>query len=462
MRVRLGIQLGRSIALVAVVVQGLVVLALSLLTSRQIHERTDVLLLHLAHSEAHAMQEHGAQFHVHDLEFQLPGSFGRLSDRYALVYDETGTILDSSDNLASLTRVDEHLPKPAQDSAAVFLDDSLADVAMRLVILPAVLEERPVFIAVGVQHDDLEAVLWDFVWIALAVGLLAATAISLAGWSLVRRRVADLNRLSEACRDLMPAPDRSPRENLVAQLETPADAVEEVQLLAETLRELMARVQSQLDAQNRFVAEAAHELRTPLTSLRGDLELALRRERTAAEYRELIGEALADVDRLQRLALQLLEGASGQHQHFPLARVDLAEMLRHLLEAYPQARSAVTLELPQQFEVAAEETAARRVLQILLENWIRHAEGAPLRIAHETSSAAMTLIFADEGPGISADLRERLFQPFQRGSQKGFGLGLYIAAQLMTAMDGAIEHQRETHGCTFVLRFQPFPPSGSP
>ncbi len=455
MRVRLQVQLGRSIALVAVVVQGLVVLALSLLTSRQIHERTDILLLHLAHSEAHAMQEHGAQFHVHDLEFQLPGSFGRLSDRYALVFDQTGAILDCSDNLATLKRVDERLPMPAQGSTAVFLDGSLADVAVRLVILPAIHEGRPVFIAVGVMHADLEAVLWDFVWIALAVGLLAAAAISLAGWALVRRRVADLNRLSEACRDLMPGPDRSPREHSVAQLETPVDAVVEVQLLAETLQDLMARVQNQLDAQNRFVAEAAHELRTPLTSLRGDLELALRRERSTAEYRELIGEALADVDRLQHLAQQLLEGASGQHQHFPLAGVDLGALLQQLLAEYPEVRTAVALELPDPFEVAAEETAARRVLQILLDNWARHAEGAPLRINQVTEASVMTLIFADEGPGISADLRDRLFQPFQRGSQKGFGLGLYIAAQLMAAMEGRIEHQPSTHGCKFALRFQP-------
>ncbi len=448
---RLQVQLGRGIALVTLVVQGLVVLVLSMLTSRQIHERTDELLLHLAHSEAHAMMEHGSQFHVHDLEFQLPGSLGRLSTRYALVYSEDGTILDRSDNLEGLTQLEGELPKAT--SQARFLDDSLAGVAMRLVVLPAELEGRQVRIAVGVAHADLEAVLWDFVGIAAAVGLLAALAITIAGILLVRRRVADLSHLSEACRALLPTPDRPRAEQPESLLTSPAGAAEEVQLLAETLRDLMARVQRQLEAQNCFVAEAAHELRTPLTSLRGDLELALRRERDASEYRELIGEALADVDRLQRLALQLLEGASGQQQHFPLQPVDLIELLRSLLPTYHQV-GPISEDLPAALWVAAEETATRRVLQILLENWARHGEASPLHITCQATVNGIGLELADEGPGIAPELGSRLFQPFQRGSQKGFGLGLYIAAQLMGAMDGTITHLPNEPGCKFRLYFQ--------
>lgn len=462
-RHRLQVQLGRSIAIVALVVQALVVLVLGLLTSRQLHQRTDVLLLHLAHSEAHDMLEHGTGFHVHDLALQLPGLFGRLSNRYALVYDGAGQVLDRTDNLSSLASP-QGLPFIGPDAKAIFIDHHLDEIPMRFVIMPARLEQHQVSIAVGVAHRDLESVLWNFVATAAGLGLLSALAIALAGAYFVRRSTADLNELSAACGRMELSSHRQSAQRAQLAFEVPAGACEEVHLLARTLRELMARVHDVLETQNFFVAEAAHELRTPLTSLRGDLELALRRERTLAEYRDFITEAQADVDRLQRLALQLLEGARGREGLLVLEAIDLKAFLAETLKDQPKHLDPsleLQLDLKGPVQVLAEETALRRVLLILVDNWRCHAGPSRLSLSAQVQAIGEVLLrVADDGKGIGSELRARLFRPFQRGSQKGFGLGLYIAAQLMQALQGEIEleEQAERKGCCFILHLRAAPP----
>src|SRR5712691_3776954 len=107
-------------------------------------------------------------------------------------------------------------------------------------------------------------------------------------------------------------------------------AEDEIRRLGETLNEMLDRLETALERERRFVADASHELRTPLAMLRTELELALRRERSGAELRAALASAFEETDRLARLAEDLLVLARADRGSLPLRvralRVD--ELLR--------------------------------------------------------------------------------------------------------------------------------------
>ena len=104
-----------------------------------------------------------------------------------------------------------------------------------------------------------------------------------------------------------------------ARLPVPA-ARDEVSRLAETLNEMLARLEASLEHERRFVADASHELRTPLALLKAELEVALRRRRTREELEEALRSASEETDRLTRLAEDLLLIASSDAGELPLRR----------------------------------------------------------------------------------------------------------------------------------------------
>lgn len=432
-------QLRGRIALVSLVALGMMVVLLSFLMHRHMHKQTDALLLHLADAEANNIIEEGKDFHVHSMSIHLPSLTGGLSQRFAMVLSPDRTVLDHTRNLQPGRTVPEHWQAYLVDRPVFINTDALTDQLLRVVIFPMELEGEPAYVCVGVAHDDLDASLWTFVAIAIPIALLAALLITSAGVWLIRRRLSDLSRLSDACRQLELFSGKISGDTHHQTLTVPEQAAEEFQLLAHTLRDLMDRVQSLLETQNRFVAEAAHELRTPLTSLRGDLELALRRERPAEDYREFIGQALQDVDRLQNLAVQLLEGSRGRDGNLACQKFDLQDILQqvknHRIKAIDQAQFQLHIQ-EGSTRVYANQSALVRVFENLIDNSLRHSGGSQINISWQSKGEGLQIIVTDNGGGVPKTLHERLFHPFQKGATTGFGLGLYIAHQLMIAQGG--------------------------
>ncbi|MDJ0837488.1 MAG: HAMP domain-containing sensor histidine kinase [Acidobacteriota bacterium] len=436
-------QLGIRIVMVAVAALAVMVVMLSFLTHGHMHRQTDALLLHLAHAEATNILDENKDIHVHGMSIPLPSFTGGLRERYAMAFDMQGNILDHTDNL----KVGDRIPQSwlsflGGGDPYFFNTGDLPGPLLRMVVIPLKFREQDAYISVGVAHADLDASLWSFVSIAVPVALLAAGMIGFAGvWS-TRRRIKDLTRLGDACRQLELFSGKISGDRDRQSLTLPEKAAEEFHVLASTLRELINRVEGLLETQNRFVAEAAHELRTPLTSLRGDLELALRRERKPEEYREFIQEALTDVDRLKSLAFDLLEGARGRAGHLELTGIPLRVLIDEAMErrskSLIQAGLDVSILVPDHLRVSANRSGTIRILENLLDNAVRHSGATKLRFLAEQLSEKVCLLISDDGVGIAPDLAERLFHPFQRGNQRGFGLGLYIAHQLMRAQEGDI------------------------
>jgi two-component system sensor histidine kinase TctE len=336
--------------------------------------------------------------------------------------------------------------RPPYAALVDFYDDHFEGSEVRVaVLLQPVASSRGRGMAVIQVAETLELrrtlarqILVDTVWrqaVLVAVIALVAVVVVQRGTRPVRRLSAQLQARREGELTPLLAPD-APRELLP---------------LVEATNEVMARLASLLDNQKRFVRDASHQLRTPLAVLKTQVQSALRGD---VEPRQALVEINGTVERATVLANQMLSLARvGQLREQPDTAVnDLSGIAREMaLELSPLIADKdldfeiVTAPAP----IRAHEWMLRELVRNLLHNAIRHSpQGALLsvRVLADARFAALTI--ADSGPGIPAELRGRLFQPFSAGDvRSGSGLGLVICQEIAAALDGSIAlENREAHG----------------
>jgi two-component system OmpR family sensor kinase/two-component system sensor histidine kinase QseC len=207
----------------------------------------------------------------------------------------------------------------------------------------------------------------------------------------------------------------------------------EVAPLVDAFNGLLDRLAEAFDAQRSFVADAAHELRSPLTALKLQLGL-LRDSAPGVQQDEAIARLRGGIDRATHLVEQLLALARAEPgaaaAGLPL---DLADLARQAVaDVQPQADKAnvtVTLTAPDPLPLTGDPQALRGALRNLIDNAVKYGAGSVEVSALRGPRGAPLLRVDDDGPGIPPDLRERVFDRFQRGEDtgvEGSGLGLAI------------------------------------
>ena len=231
------------------------------------------------------------------------------------------------------------------------------------------------------------------------------------------------------------------------------DSRDEIHRLAVTLNGMLHRLDTARSRQRAFVADAAHELRSPLTNMRTELEVAQRLP-DSTDWPALTDDLLTDVDRLSRLVddLLLLARADDGSTRAPLRQaetVELGQLLAEVAARYP----AVQYERPAApLKTQGERDAIGRVVANLLDNAVRHAASS-VRLTVAADGAYQLISVSDDGPGIPAADRERVFDRFTRLDDArardagGSGLGLAIVRELV-----------RRHGGTVALRGTSPPP----
>jgi signal transduction histidine kinase len=225
---------------------------------------------------------------------------------------------------------------------------------------------------------------------------------------------------------------------------------------------------SQLErARREFIGNASHELRTPLFSLRGFIELLIDEEIDEETRREFLETMREQVDRLARLAEDLLDltRLDAGRLHFERHPVDLAEMSRDLADEFRAVALATGHPLDAQGEPAeafGDEERVRRIGRALIENALKHTpSGTPIRVRSlPTAFKTASLVVEDEGEGIAPGDARYVFERFYRadgGHASGSGLGLAIAHELAEAMGGTLELQSRPGLTTFTLRLPATP-----
>jgi signal transduction histidine kinase len=228
------------------------------------------------------------------------------------------------------------------------------------------------------------------------------------------------------------------------------ESADEIRALALTLNDMLDRLAAARGRQRAFVADAAHELRSPLTSMRTQLEVA----QHLGEGGELATDLLADVTRLSTLVEDLLLLArAGSETNHPPAResVDVRALLVATANRYAGARVPVSVVDGPAVYANANSEELRRVLANLVDNAVRHARSNVL-LAVRTEDGGAALTVTDDGPGIPAAERERVFERFARLDDArdrdagGTGLGLAIVRELLRRSDGLISLQDNPSG----------------
>ncbi len=243
----------------------------------------------------------------------------------------------------------------------------------------------------------------------------------------------------------------------------------ELRRLVLAFNTLMERLRALHAAQQRFVADAAHELRTPLTILRGELQVALRRDRDPEKYRAVLQSNLEEVVRLSNLVEALLTLARVDAQQQPprdssipvvTACREVAAKLSPIAER-KEVRIVVFGPADPEPRIPGDPASLHRVVLNLVENAVRYSSPEDtVRIVIRTGPAELRIHVIDEGPGIAPEHLPHVFDRFYRiesarnRASGGTGLGLAIARSLTESLRGQIAVTSELGGgATFTLTF---------
>lgn len=238
------------------------------------------------------------------------------------------------------------------------------------------------------------------------------------------------------------------------------EARDEIGRLARTMNRMLGRLQDSRDRQREFVADASHELRSPVAGIRQAAEVA-RAHPGALPDGELAATVLEETARLQRLVDQLLlltraDDGGARRAHHDIDLDDLA-----LSEAKRLSRTGLKVDTAGvgAGRVRGDSAALAQLLRNLTDNAARHAT-TTVAISVRTASGAVELTVDDDGPGIPADQRERVFDRFVRLDEArarddgGSGLGLAIVRAIVTAHSGVVTASTsDLGGARFTVRF---------
>ena len=268
--------------------------------------------------------------------------------------------------------------------------------------------------------------------LALAFVLVGAIAVSQA----VIGRVRAVERAARAiARGQHPGP-------------VPVERDDELGALARAFNEMQERLAQAERARRDFIVTASHELRTPLSSLGGFVELLRDEELDTATRRRFLATMADQVERLQRLAVDLLDLSridSGDLELAPESS-DLSELVTSVAREFEAVASErghrLELRVNPSVQAFCDPDRAAQIVRVLIDNALRHTpKGTRVRVScgRRRSDGRPYVRVIDNGPGIPEELRARIFEPFVRGNESpGAGLGLAIARQLAERMGGSL------------------------
>ena len=313
----------------------------------------------------------------------------------------------------------------------------------------------PVLVAVAVDithHEHFMASFRRTLWLFVAV---AAALAGLLGWAAVRRGLAPLHAIRQGAAGVTAS-------RLDYRL--PLDAVPlELAALAETLNDMLARLEDSFQRLKDFSSDLAHELRTPISNLMTETQVALTRARSPDEYREVLASNAEEYERLARMVGDMLFLAQAEHGLVVPSRepVDLANEVRELFDFFDALaeEKSLQLSLTGSGQISGDKLMLRRALANLLSNAIRHTPaGGSIRVAIGLTDRGAMLAIENNGEPIPPEHLSRIFDRFYRADpsrhhgNEGAGLGLAITRSIVQAHGGEIFAHSTADGVRFEIR----------
>jgi two-component system, OmpR family, sensor kinase len=360
-------------------------------------------------------------------------------ESFAQVLTVGGRIIDSTPQLRDRPVLSRSQLAQAAASPTFFERDGLPgiDATARLLAAPIDTPAGELIVAVGSSLGDRNDALAGLATLLLIGGPVALLLASLAGYLAAGAALRPVERLRRRAAAISAS---GPEERLPVPT-----ANDELRQLGLTLNEMLARIDSTLERERRFVDDASHELRTPLTLHKAELELALRHGESEEELRAAIASGLEEVDRLVQLAEDLLIVARSEEGKLALALepVPVTDLLTTVAERFraraSEAGRPVVVDDESRLVVKGDRLRLEQALTSMVDNALRHGDGS-VRIWAAADRDGVRLHVGDRGGGFPPELIPRAFERFSRADaargQGGTGLGLAIVETIALAHGG--------------------------
>jgi len=382
------------------------------------------------------------------------GRFVEAGESYAQLLTRAGHVVESTRLLGSAPLLTAAQLQTIGRRASFFDKSAVRGLNEPSRVLATVVElrGRRVVLLVGATRQNNIETLSNFRRELLFAGPIALLIASGAGYilawlslrqvELMRRRAATIS--AETPGERLPVPPTG----------------DELQRLGETLNSMLDRLESALQRERDFVADAGHELRTPLALLRTELELALRQAHTPAELREAVRLSSHEAERLSQLAEDLLLSARAERGRIPLRREPLAAQL--LLDGVASRFEWRARDVGKSIHVAdcsgvelvGDRLRLEQALANLVDNALRHG-GTHIELDAQAVDGMVDLHVRDDGGGFPAEFVDRAFERFSRAdaarSGGGAGLGLAIVRTIAESHGGAARILETSAGRTDIV-----------
>jgi two-component system heavy metal sensor histidine kinase CusS len=313
----------------------------------------------------------------------------------------------------------------------------------------------------GEDEDDLGDAAEALGLLGLAV--LIATPFGIAVAVVGGRRAA--RRVTARLDGVIAAATRITTDNLTERVPITA-ANDEVDDVAHAFNAVLDRIETGVTALRRFAADASHELRTPLAAMTMSIEVSLRHPRSVDDWERVAGRALAELRAMAELVEALLHTARAGAFDAAAEPVDLDGELAALAPGWRERAAAASVRVDLATASAVQVRIDPRALAIAVDNLVRNAiahspDGGTVTIRSAAAGERARVSVVDQGPGVPAAERERIFAPYARGTHAadrrgggdaGVGLGLSIARRIVEAHGGTIRVADSEHlGGAFVV-----------
>jgi len=393
------------------VAMGAALVGVGLLLHAQVVEGVDLALRAQATAESVSVFDRlGAPPHVHSPRSPLGAARARAD---VALYAADGEPLEAAPPAPTT------LPLPADDTLRLRTVNDVRELVVRIE------DPRgdPVTLWLATPMSEPLAIVDAYVRYAAGGFVLVVVLLLLvqrwhARWLAARvgGLQAHMSELREGNLDAEPAPDPVP--DVIGRLRSAIASATEQLRAARRARE-------------RLVAGAAHELRTPIAAMRASVEVTLRRDRSADELRDALESVAEEIERLQRLATDLLDLAAVGANERAVSNVDLHDIARESLRRFEgdaRARDVTLVLRGSSTPCVVVRDLVSRALDNLVSNALRFAPlGTEVTVRVERRDRGCALLVGDQGPGVPPEDREAIFTPFHRRDRQARGAGLGLA-----------------------------------
>ncbi len=446
-------------------------IALYSILSFLLHQHIDAQLLSIVQSQADRVKKETGEIEeilqknsrddTDDDHLEKENDELREAIRDSVVLNREGTVQWKGEGVGAVAQLDSLLFNQVLQGQTTYETLSRpTDSPLRRISFPISSQGKVVYILQ--TRASLDLINETLHWLILTLGA-ATIGIVVFGWVgshwVARMALSPIETLGQTAANV----SAQSLDTRVA-LDAP---YQEFQQLAKSFNSMFERLQKTFESQRRFVGDAAHELRTPLTAMKGNVEVALQRDRSPEEYQDVLATSLGQVEDMARLVKSLLTLTqfAGERPPIDLKPVLFEPLLENLVSdvsILAEEKGCLLTALFQEVPLILGDSGQLKQLVInLLDNAIRHTPmGGAVTVGLKSSEDQVCLTVKDTGSGIPAEHLPRIFERFYRADlardreSGGTGLGLAIAQEIVLAHHGTISVKSDVgKGSVFTVSF---------